>query len=72
MFHYLKYIFGKNEARKKGSDSEKMVRSVSILCFECIGHTYHLLTFSIGNDVTSPFGWRGRIREDGNDRTREK
>ena len=33
MFHYLQYIFGKNEARK-GNESEKMVRRYDIPCFE--------------------------------------
>ena len=34
-FHNLQYIFGKNEARKKGSESKKMVRRIYVvLLFE--------------------------------------
>ena len=42
MFHHLQYIFGKNEARKKGSESEKMVSSIMI--FHVQYKQYHLLT----------------------------
>ena len=30
MFHYLQYIFGKNEARK-GNESEKMVSNIYVV-----------------------------------------